>query len=219
MADTGRGHAGILFWPADLIQAAIRGDREDLARAELARLEEQAARTGLAWPRAAVERCRGLLAPKDDFDAPVSSGAGPPQATCRWTSNARARSSPTASASSARAGASTRVPSSPARSPRSSASAPAAGPGTPKTSTARPASAGARPDDADAVEELTTTELRVARAAVAGKANKVIAQEQFLSVKTVEAHLTRVYRKYGVSSRTELAARMRELGLTDQTIS
>ena len=32
----------------------------------------------------------------------------------------------------------------------------------------------------------------------------------FLSPKTVESHLSRVYRKLGVSSRTQLAVRLRE---------
>jgi DNA-binding CsgD family transcriptional regulator len=56
--------------------------------------------------------------------------------------------------------------------------------------------------------ELTETEERVARLAAEGRANKVIASELFMSVHTVEAHLTRVYRKLGIHSRGELAARL-----------
>jgi DNA-binding CsgD family transcriptional regulator len=53
---------------------------------------------------------------------------------------------------------------------------------------------------------LTETELRIARLAVAGRTNKQIATEVFLSQKTVEAVLGRVYRKLGVRSRVELVS-------------
>jgi DNA-binding NarL/FixJ family response regulator len=39
-----------------------------------------------------------------------------------------------------------------------------------------------------------------------GRSNKQVAAELFLSEKTVEHHLSRVYGKLGVRSRTELAA-------------
>jgi DNA-binding NarL/FixJ family response regulator len=54
--------------------------------------------------------------------------------------------------------------------------------------------------------ELTTTEAKVARLAAAGKRNKEIADELFLSVRTVETHLSHVYAKLGVRSRTELVS-------------
>ena len=53
--------------------------------------------------------------------------------------------------------------------------------------------------------DLTHTELRVARLAASGHANKEIAATLFMSVHTVEAHLSHVYRKLGLRSRTELA--------------
>jgi DNA-binding CsgD family transcriptional regulator len=52
---------------------------------------------------------------------------------------------------------------------------------------------------------LTPTEQRIAALAVAGRRNREIAGELFISVATVEAHLTRIYRKLGVRSRVELA--------------
>jgi DNA-binding CsgD family transcriptional regulator len=55
---------------------------------------------------------------------------------------------------------------------------------------------------------LTPTELQVAGLAVAGLRNSEIAARLFLSGKTVEANLSRIYRKLGVPSRTELAAKM-----------
>ena len=55
-----------------------------------------------------------------------------------------------------------------------------------------------------ATGELTSTELRVAHLAIAGRTNREIAATMFLSVRTVETHLSRVYHKLGVRSRTEL---------------
>ncbi len=52
---------------------------------------------------------------------------------------------------------------------------------------------------------LTETERRVAELAAAGQTNREIADALFMSVHTVEAHLTRVFRALGVHSRTELA--------------
>jgi DNA-binding NarL/FixJ family response regulator len=53
--------------------------------------------------------------------------------------------------------------------------------------------------------ELTPTEARIAALVASGLRNREIAAELFVSVATVEAHLTRMYRKLQVRSRTELA--------------
>jgi DNA-binding CsgD family transcriptional regulator len=57
-------------------------------------------------------------------------------------------------------------------------------------------------------DELNETELQVAELAAQGLSNQEIAQRAFLSVKTVEANLTRVYRKLGIRSRAGLARRL-----------
>ena len=54
-------------------------------------------------------------------------------------------------------------------------------------------------------DELTTQELQVARVVAGGATNKQAAAALFLSTKTIEFHLARVYRKLGVRTRTELA--------------
>jgi DNA-binding CsgD family transcriptional regulator len=53
--------------------------------------------------------------------------------------------------------------------------------------------------------ELTVAELRVAALAADGLSNKQIASHLFIAVHTVEVHLTHVYAKLGVRSRTQLA--------------
>jgi DNA-binding CsgD family transcriptional regulator len=67
-----------------------------------------------------------------------------------------------------------------------------------------------------APDELTATELRVAELAATGLTNREIAQAAFMSGKTVEAHLARVYRKLGIRSRAELGARMARKPANDE---
>ncbi len=57
-------------------------------------------------------------------------------------------------------------------------------------------------------DELTPTELRVAELAAQGLTNKRIAETLFISAKTVEANLARVYLKIGIRSRAELGRAM-----------
>jgi DNA-binding CsgD family transcriptional regulator len=69
--------------------------------------------------------------------------------------------------------------------------------------TARPAPRGAE----RGTEHLTEQERTVAAHVASGLTNKEVAAAMLLSVKTVQFHLTRVYAKLGVRSRSELAAR------------
>ena len=56
-------------------------------------------------------------------------------------------------------------------------------------------------------EQLTPQELQIALHVAEGKANKEVGAALFLSHKTVEFHLTRIYRKLDVNSRAELIRR------------
>ena len=58
------------------------------------------------------------------------------------------------------------------------------------------------------LRRLTPTELRVTELAAAGATNREIADALFLSAKTVEWNLSKVYRKLYVRSRTELATKV-----------
>ena len=51
-------------------------------------------------------------------------------------------------------------------------------------------------------------EQRIATLVTAGQTNREVAETLFTSVRTVESHLARIYRKLDVRSRTELAARI-----------
>ncbi len=56
--------------------------------------------------------------------------------------------------------------------------------------------------------ELTPTEQRVAELVAEGRSNKEVARELFVSVRTVEANLSKIYAKLGIRSRTQLAHRL-----------
>jgi DNA-binding CsgD family transcriptional regulator len=56
---------------------------------------------------------------------------------------------------------------------------------------------------------LSPAERRVVSLVIDGFSNADIAEQLFLSVKTVETHLARVYRKCGVKSRTQLISKLR----------
>jgi len=56
------------------------------------------------------------------------------------------------------------------------------------------------------VESLTPSERRVAELAASGMSNRQIAQSLFVTVKTVEAHLSATYHKLDIRSRRELPA-------------
>jgi DNA-binding CsgD family transcriptional regulator len=60
--------------------------------------------------------------------------------------------------------------------------------------------------------EPTETERRVAELVGSGHSNQETAAELFISIKTVEANLTRIYRKLSVRSRTELAHHLSNVG-------
>jgi DNA-binding CsgD family transcriptional regulator len=62
--------------------------------------------------------------------------------------------------------------------------------------------------------ELTPTQVRIAELVANGHSNREVAEAMFVTVKTVEANLSKIYRKVGVTSRRELARELRSGGLT-----
>jgi DNA-binding CsgD family transcriptional regulator len=68
------------------------------------------------------------------------------------------------------------------------------------------AASGARPRKVlrTGLDALTASERRVAQLAADGMSNKEIAQTLFVTIKTVEMHLSHAYRKLEISSRAQL---------------
>lgn len=65
----------------------------------------------------------------------------------------------------------------------------------------------------DTLDSFTPAEREVAALVIKGLTNRQVARHLFLSEKTVEAHLSRAYRKAGVRSRTQLTARLSALAM------
>jgi DNA-binding NarL/FixJ family response regulator len=60
------------------------------------------------------------------------------------------------------------------------------------------------------VESLTPSELRIIRLATHGRTNREIAHELYVTLKTVEGHLSRAYTKLGIGGRAELPGVLEE---------
>ena len=66
---------------------------------------------------------------------------------------------------------------------------------------------------------LSKRELSILEALQSGSSNAAIAKELFLAEQTVKFHLTNIYRKLGVSSRTEAVRRAYERGILERPLS
>jgi two-component system response regulator DegU len=74
-----------------------------------------------------------------------------------------------------------------------------------------PANQAAQPQ----VSNLTTRETEILLLLVEGQSNKEISERLYLSEKTVKAHLAAVFRKLGVSNRTQAAMAALSMGIAD----
>jgi len=189
-------------WAVDLVEAYVRVSRLEDARATVAKMERR------DWPegtyRLGVQTCRGLVAPEDEFDghflealAGNASAEAFPRARAElWFGQRLRRARRRAEARTWLRLAIDRFELCGATAWADQARAELAATGE----TMRRSSA--------AVSDLTAQELKVALAVAEGATNKEAAARLFLSPKTVEFHLGKVYRKLGVRSRTELARQL-----------
>jgi DNA-binding CsgD family transcriptional regulator len=184
----------------DLAEARLRAGDAVAARETLDRLAPHACQP---WARAALYRARGLVAADDGFDAPMTRavdafarlGVRVEEARSRLCHGERLRRA------GRRVEARTQL-----RAALGIFERLGCAPWIARTEHELRASGETlrvrRPRDG--VEDLTPQERQVAMLAAAGLTNKEAAARLFLSVKTIEAHLHRTYRKLGIHSRSEL---------------
>ena len=201
----GHRHPGAVSVLPDAVDAAAAAQSVERAAALASELDEQSATLDAPWVRAAALRARGVVATATGDEAGASMLAAATEAfdelgyrldaarACWWRGRALRRSARRGTASTVLAEANERF-----------------------------AALGAAPWERQVSAELeqvapghgqgvlTDGEREVAIRVAAGERNAEIAAALFVSVATVEARLTRVYRKLGVRSRTELAGRMGE---------
>lgn len=201
----------------DLIEAYARAGRLSDAESTLQDLERQADETQGRWAAAVAARCRGLLADEQhferDFEQALSLHEQVPQPFERARTElcfgerlrrARRRSHArdqlrAALASFERLGA------------------------VPWAEKARRelAASGERLERAASRgrDQLTPAELQVALAVATGASNQEVAAALFVSRRTVEAHLNRIYRKLAIRSRSELTRLVLEGRLPGEAVT
>jgi DNA-binding CsgD family transcriptional regulator len=198
------GHFLIGFYALpDLVDAAARCDDAETAQRTLARLELAAASSPGPWLEASLARCRGLLA------EPAGAVKHQQEAVRRYGQRdggfelARAQLELGEALRRARRRTEARD------TLRSALTALEALGARPWAERARGElrALGDAPATArqDRLAGLTPQELQIARLVSGGASNREIAAQLFLSARTVEYHLYKIFPKAGVSSRTELA--------------
>jgi DNA-binding CsgD family transcriptional regulator len=203
MHDLGMHEVTPVPYAADLAEALLRSNRREEADAVTGFLDRRAKESGLAWTNAVAARCRALLAPDNGCEADFAEAL-------EWHDRLRmpyerARTQLLYGERLRRIGQRARAR------------------GQLREALAEFELLGAAPWAAQAgrllratgetviprrpggISELTPQELQVALAVASGASNREAAAALFLSPKTVEFHLTRVYSKLEVRSRTELA--------------
>ncbi|MEZ5100746.1 MAG: LuxR C-terminal-related transcriptional regulator [Thermoleophilia bacterium] len=189
----------------DAVEARCALGRGDEARAALARFEERARAVGRRSMIAAACRCRALLASAagahDEARAALAE-AGELHAALDQPFE-RARTLLVAGRVERRAGGRAA-----AREALTGARAAFARLGAPLWEAQAAAELERLPGRRPAGGGLTDTQRRIASLVAAGRSNREIADALFVSVRTVEANLTRIYRHLGVRSRAELAGRI-----------
>jgi DNA-binding CsgD family transcriptional regulator len=211
----GLGNPIVVPFLADLAEAHIRAGNAGRATEVVGHLEERARATGLAWPRAAAARARMLLA-ETAADADAWFDVAGPACRRRDMPFEHARTLLCRGEVLRR----TRRPAA-ARAPLLAAQAAFESLGALPWAKRTGTELGATRQSpvvrtrVGAVEELTTQELQVARTIAEGMSNDEAAGALFVSRKTIEAHLTRVYRKLAIRSRTELTRALISAGLAE----
>jgi DNA-binding CsgD family transcriptional regulator len=194
----------VLQWAPDLVEACIRDRQVDRALDALEEFESQARTVGRLSALAAAARCRGLLAADGAFDEPLTSALALhdrvptpfKRARTELVLGERLRRSRRRKESREHLRSALQA----FQQLGSAAWADRA------RSELRASGESVRTAEERRVGALTPQELQVAALVADGATNREAAAALFLSAKTIEFHLSNVYRKLGIRSRTELAS-------------
>ncbi len=201
-AREGCEHEDVIFYGwslVELVEAGVRSGESDEAAAALDRLTERAQAAGTDWALGVQARCRGLLSEEEpDYQESIErlarSRAAVELARSRlvygeWLRREHRRVDAREQLRAAHQMFSQMGADAFAERARRELSA------TGET---------VRKRTVDTLDELTTQEAQVARLAADGQTNPEIGAQLFISPRTVEYHLRKVFTKLGISSRKEL---------------
>jgi DNA-binding CsgD family transcriptional regulator/lipopolysaccharide biosynthesis regulator YciM len=193
----------VIQWAPNLIEAYVRVGRADEAERTLVQFEELARQTDRAWALACAARCRGLLVGDAEFELPFEEALAGHAGTSTPFERARTELCYGERLRRARRRADAREH---LRAALETFERLGAEPWAERARREITASGETvRRRDPYAADSLTPAELQVALLVARGATNKEAGAALFLSPKTIETHLGRVYRKLHVRSRTELA--------------
>ncbi|OAA20994.1 ATP-dependent transcriptional regulator [Frankia sp. EI5c] len=191
-------------YAADLVEALLRSGQAEQAKYVLDWLDAWARRSGLADVAALVARCCGLAADRAEVAEAEFATALAAHAR-HGVSFERARTLLMLGETRLRFR-QPRAARAPLRAALGIFSSLGAAPWAARATAALATVGGRqpRPGWSSVLEDITPQELQVARMVATGMNNLEVSAALYVSRKTVEAHLTRIYRKLGVRSRTEL---------------
>jgi DNA-binding CsgD family transcriptional regulator len=203
--DFGEMRARVMFWEADLVEAYVRNGRRHDAEELLRSFERAARRVQHAQAIAIAARCRALLA-EDDAEQAYQHAtelleAGPwplDLARCELLHGERLRRD------GQRGAARIQLRSALGRFEQIGAT----GFADRARQELRATGENVRRTTPETRDELTPQERQIATLVARGATNREVAAGVFLSTKTVEKHLSSVYRKLGVHSRSQMAQLM-----------
>jgi DNA-binding CsgD family transcriptional regulator len=191
-----------LIGAADAVEAAARAGRGEVARARLTELQRWTAATGASWALPLVERCRALVSTDADAEGYFQEALLLHEASGTAFDRARTQLLFGEFLRRARRRTEARMQLRPAL--ETFAGVRAALWEERARNELRATGDVVRHRDPEAIWQLTPQELQIARLVAKGASNRDAAAELFLSPRTVEYHLRKVFTKLGISSRTEL---------------
>jgi DNA-binding CsgD family transcriptional regulator len=198
----------------ELVEAAIHAGRPDVAEGALAQLESTVLPSSTDWGLGMLARCQALTAKKDDaedlfvmsIDRLQRSFAAPQLARSRllygeWLRRGRKR----------------RAAREQLRAAHQSFASMGAVAFAARAKAELVATGEHLRQGALAMDVLTPHELRIAKLAAGGATNPEIGEHLFISPRTVEYHLHKVFRKLSINSRAHLPAGLLEASRTSST--